>query len=89
MSKQKSTIVGVVKSISPKSLVVEVSRKEKNWLGKYVSKKSKMHVHDEKSEAVVGDLVSMTASRPYSKQKTWKLFEVLLKAEKTDHKEAV
>ena len=48
-----------------------------------------MHVHDEKSEAVVGDLVSMTASRPYSKQKTWKLFEVLLKAEKTDHKEAV
>lgn len=81
MSKIKSTIVGVVKSVSPKSLVVVVSRKEKNWLGKYVAKTTKMHVHDEQSEANVGDVVSMVPSRPYSKQKTWALHAIEQRSE--------
>ena len=77
MSKKLSTIVGVVKSTSRKSLVVVVSRKEKNSLGRYVSKMTKMHVHDEQSEAKKGDKVAMVPSRPVSKQKTWRLHSVL------------
>ena len=79
MSKRKSTIVGVVESVSPKSLVVVVKRKEKNWLGKYVAKSTKMHVHDENSEACMGDIVKMVPSRPHSKQKTWELDSVVEK----------
>ena len=80
MSKRKSAIVGVVESVSLKSLVVVVKRKEKNWLGKYVAKSTKMHVHDEKSEASKGDIVKMVPSRPHSKQKTWELDSVLEKS---------
>ena len=77
MSKRKNTIEGVVESLTAKSLVVLVRRKEKNWLGKYVAKSTRIHVHDENSIANKGDLVTIVPSRPYSKQKTWKLDSVL------------
>lgn len=79
MSKKLGTTVGVVDSIAPKSLVVVVSRKVKNSLGRYVSHTTKMHVHDEDCVAVVGDQVSIIPCKPYSKQKTWKLHEVVSK----------
>lgn len=76
MSKRTGTITGVVESKSPKSLVVLVERKEKNQYGKYVKLSTKMHVHDEKSEAGVGDQVNIVPSRPFSKQKTWQLHSI-------------
>lgn len=48
--------------------------------GKYVRKTSKVRAHDEQSEAGEGDLVLLTASRPVSKTKTWRVLKVLEKA---------
>lgn len=88
MSKKLSTIIGVVESLSPKSLVVVVTRKEKNSLGRYVSKTTKMHVHDERSEAKKGDKVAMVPSRPVSKQKTWRLHSVVEVSETNDKEQS-
>ena len=41
---------------------------------------SKLHVHDERNEAGVGDLVRVVECRPLSSQKRWRLVEVLEKA---------
>lgn len=87
MSKKSSTIVGVVKTVAPKSLVVVVSRKVKNWLGRYVACSTKMHVHDENMDAKVGDHVAIVPCKPYSKQKTWMLHEII--SSKKIEKEAV
>lgn len=48
--------------------------------GKYTRKTSKVHAHDERSEAGEGDLVLLVASRPVSKTKTWRVLKVLEKA---------
>ena len=77
MSKKLSMITGVVKSLSQKSLVVVVARKEKNSLGKYISRSTKLYVHDEDSKAQKGDRVSIIPSRPRSKQKTWELQSII------------
>lgn len=80
MSKKLGTTSGVVYSVAPKSLVVVVSRKVKNHLGRYVSNTTKMHVHDEACAAKTGDHVSIIPCKPFSKQKTWKLHEVISKS---------
>jgi small subunit ribosomal protein S17 len=77
MSKKLGTTLGVVNSVAPKSLVVVVSRKVKNRLGRYVSCTTKMHVHDEDCLAKSGDQVLIVPCKPFSKQKTWRLHEVI------------
>jgi small subunit ribosomal protein S17 len=77
MSTEVSTLTGVVVSLAPKSLVVLVSRKEKNKLGKYIKRSTKMHVHDEQMQANLKDVVEIVPSRPFSKQKTWKLHAIV------------
>ena len=77
MSKKLSMVTGVVKSLSQKSLVVAVARKEKNSLGKYISRTTKLYVHDEDSKAEKGDRVSIVPCRPRSKQKTWELQSII------------
>jgi small subunit ribosomal protein S17 len=47
---------------------------------KIVKRRTKLHVHDEKDEAKVGDLVEIQATRPLSKTKTWRLVRVLRRA---------
>ena len=65
--------VGVVLSDKMnKTIVVAVKWKEKHPLyGKFVNKTHKFHVHDEKNESKMGDLVSIMESRPMSKTKRW------------------
>ena len=45
--------------------------------GKYVSRSSKLRVHDEKNEAKVGDMVSVVSCRPISKTKCWRLQRIV------------
>ena len=74
--------IGVVTSSSmQKSIVVRVERKEKHAkYGKYLKKSSKFIAHDEKDECGVGDTVKIMETRPMSKNKRWRVTEVLEKA---------
>jgi small subunit ribosomal protein S17 len=47
---------------------------------KTVRRSSKLHAHDERNEAAVGDLVRVVECRPLSKQKRWRLVEILERA---------
>ena len=48
--------------------------------GKYVSKRTRFHIHDENNESKVGDKVEIVQCTPISKTKTWKLHRVVTKA---------
>ncbi len=74
--------IGIVTSNKmDKSIVVAVERKEKHpKYGKFVKKTSKFMAHDEKSECGIGDTVKIMETRPMSKNKCWRLVEVLEKA---------
>lgn len=74
--------IGVVTSNAMnKSIVVSVERKVKHpKYGKFVKKTSKFVAHDEKDECTVGDTVRIMETRPISKNKCWRLVEVLEKA---------
>ncbi len=74
--------VGVVTSNKMnKSIVVAVERKVKHPMyGKFIKKTTKFMAHDEKSEAGIGDTVKIMETRPISKNKCWRLVEVIEKA---------
>ena len=61
-----------------KTIVVQTQRRALHRLyGKVISKSTKFKVHDEKNEAKVGDKVRIVETRPLSKEKRWRLVEVL------------
>ncbi|MFH1837386.1 MAG: 30S ribosomal protein S17 [Candidatus Omnitrophota bacterium] len=80
----KRTIVGVVISDKmDKGITVELKTQKRHPLyKKFVKKHSKVKAHDEKNAAVVGDLVKLVESRPFSKDKCWRIVEVLEKAQR-------
>jgi small subunit ribosomal protein S17 len=85
MSEQETTIrslVGrVVSDKMDKSITVLVERKVAHPIyKKYVKRSTKLHVHDENNDCNVGDVVSVTSSRPVSKTKCWKLVEIIDRA---------
>ena len=64
-----------------KSIVVLVTRTKKHPLyKKYVRLQKKFMAHDEDNKANVGDLVKIEESRPYSKNKSWVLTEIVREA---------
>lgn len=64
-----------------KSIVVAVERREKHpKYGKFVKKTSKFVAHDEKNECGIGDTVRIMETRPLSKNKNWRMVEILEKA---------
>jgi len=73
---------GVVVSRSgDKTIVVSVERRKQHPLyGKTIRQSSKCHVHDEENAAGVGDTVNIMETRPLSKQKRWRLVEILEKS---------
>ena len=79
--KTKRTKRGIVVSRSgDKSVKVQIDRKVKHPLyGKYIKRRTKLGVHDERNEAGVGDLVEITECRPISKSKSWRLIKILEK----------
>ena len=76
------TKTGVVISNSgEKSVRVAIDFKVKHpKYGKYVKRRTKIAVHDEHSQARVGDLIEITQCRPYSKTKSWRLVKVVEKS---------
>ena len=83
---QKTTgnreFVGVVTSDKmAKTIVVQVSTKKLHPLyKKYVSRSKKYKAHDEKNDAHLGDTVRIVETRPISKEKCWRLVEVIERA---------
>ena len=64
-----------------KSIVVKVERKVKHPLyGKFVKKSTKFMAHDENNECNIGDMVRIMETRPLSKNKCWRLVEIVEKA---------
>ena len=64
-----------------KTVVVQVDRKVRHPLyEKFISKRTKLYAHDEKSEAKVGDVVEVAQTRPLSKLKCWRLLRIVQKA---------
>ena len=76
------TITGVVVSNSGnKSIKVAIDFKVKHpKYGKYIKRRTKLGVHDERNEAGVGDVVELAECRPLSKSKSWRLIKVVQKA---------
>ncbi len=74
--------IGVVVSDSmEKSIVVAVKRKEKHPIyGKFVNKTTKLYAHDETNTCNIGDTVKIMETRPLSKNKCWRLVEILERA---------
>jgi small subunit ribosomal protein S17 len=71
----------VVSDKMDKSIVVVVERKVKHPMyGKFVKKTSKFIAHDEKNECGAGDTVRIMETRPLSKNKCWRLVEIIEKA---------
>ena len=71
--------IGVVESDArdkTRKVVVQFSSRHPKY-GKYVRKRSVLHVHDENNEAKVGDSVNIAEVRPLSKLKRWRLVKVL------------
>ena len=68
----------VVSNKMDKTVTVLIERRVKHPVyGKYITRSSKIHAHDENNECGIGDTVRVIESRPLSKTKTWKLQEVV------------
>ena len=75
---RKERIGIVVSNKMDKSIVVNVGRKEKHPIyGKFVKKNSKFIAHDADNTCKEGDKVKIQETRPLSKNKCWRLVEIL------------
>lgn len=71
----------VTSSKMDKTITVSVERKEKHPIyGKFVKRTKKFAAHDEKNECNEGDVVRIMETRPLSKNKRWRLVEILERA---------
>ena len=78
---RKERVGVVVSNKMDKSIVVMVERKVKHPMyGKFVKKSSKFMAHDEKNECNIGDVVRIMETRPLSKNKCWRLVELVERA---------
>ena len=68
----------VVSDAMEKTIVVRIDRTTKhNNYSRVISKSTKVMAHDEKNEAKVGDKVKIEETRPLSKNKRWRLLEII------------
>lgn len=78
---RKERIGVVVSSKMDKTIVVATKRKVKHPIyGKFVNKTTKFYAHDEKNDCNIGDLVKIMETRPLSKNKCWRLVEIIERA---------
>lgn len=78
---RKVRIGTVVSDKMDKTVVVSVETRIKHPLyGKIVKTSKKYKAHDENNEARIGDVVRMMETRPLSKDKRWRLVEIIEKA---------
>ena len=68
----------VVSDKMDKTITVKIERRVKHPVyGKYITRSSKVHAHDEENKAGTGDTVLVMESRPLSKSKSWTLVEIV------------
>jgi small subunit ribosomal protein S17 len=80
-TQRKDRIGLVVSNKMEKSIVVEVLRRVKHTkYGKFVKRSSRFMAHDDKNECNPGDKVRIMETRPLSKNKCWRLVEILERA---------
>ena len=78
---RKERIGVVVSNKMDKSIVVEIERREKHPIyGKFIKKTDRFMAHDEKNECNIGDTVRIMETRPMSKNKCWRLVEIIERA---------
>lgn len=78
---RKTRIGKVVSDKMDKTIVVAIEGSIKHPLyGKIMKRTYKLKAHDEKNECNVGDKVKVMETRPLSKDKRWRLIEVVEKA---------
>ncbi|MEF9989801.1 MAG: 30S ribosomal protein S17 [Christensenellaceae bacterium] len=71
----------VVSDKMDKTIVVAIKTKKMHHLyGKTVNYTNKLKAHDENNECGIGDTVKLMETRPLSKDKRWRLVEILEKA---------
>ena len=81
--RQKVMTGSVVSTAMQKTAVVTIERLVKHaTYGKYVRRRSKFMIHDEKNECVVGDVVRFMETRPLSKDKCWRLLDFVTRVER-------
>jgi small subunit ribosomal protein S17 len=78
----RKVIIGkVLSNKMEKTIVVSVERKVMHpKYGKFIKMTSKFKAHDEKNECTIGDVVKVMETRPLSKDKRWRLVEIIEKA---------
>jgi small subunit ribosomal protein S17 len=78
---RKERVGKVVSNKMTKTITIAVDRKVKHAIyGKFMNKTTKLMAHDEKNEAGIGDTVRIMETRPLSKNKRWRLVEIIEKA---------
>ncbi len=71
----------VVSNKMDKTIVVQLTTRVKHPLyGKYIQQTSKIKAHDEENACGIGDTVRVMETRPLSKEKNWRLVEIVEKA---------
>ena len=72
------TLAGAVTSDAMnKTITVMIERTIKHPVyGKYLSRSTKIHAHDENNECKAGDVVTIKETKPFSKTKSWALVKV-------------
>ena len=71
----------VISNKMDKTVIVQIGTSKAHRLyRKTLQKRTRFKVHDEKNECGVGDLVRITETRPMSKEKRWRVTEIVEKA---------
>jgi small subunit ribosomal protein S17 len=71
----------VVSDKMKKTIVVEIQQRKLHRLyKKYLSRSKRVKAHDEKNDCRIGDTVRIVDSRPLSKEKRWRLLEIVERA---------
>ena len=70
----------VISNKMQKTITVLIERRVKHPIyGKFITRSTKIHAHDEVNQCQIGDMVTIQQSRPMSKTKAWRLLDVVEK----------
>ncbi|HPE33928.1 MAG TPA: 30S ribosomal protein S17 [Bacteroidales bacterium] len=78
---RKERIGLVVSNKMDKTIIVQVDRRVKHPIyGKFLHKSTRLMAQDDKNECNIGDTVRISETRPLSKNKCWRLVEIIERA---------
>ena len=78
---RKERVGIVVSNKMDKTIVVAEKRKVKHAIyGKFINRTTKFMAHDDTNNCHIGDLVKISETRPLSKNKTWRVVEIIERA---------